>query len=132
MKNMWHWTEIITLLRPTNNDTKQWTLLTPGALLALPISGLFLVANGYEMCNISRHHCSIQFYIYLTRLSDSILCFCFQIVSQIFPWRGLGEEATMEEYIKWGLICIFSTYVKAAFFECDIIYCWNSCHNVND
>ena len=25
----------------------------------------------------------------------------FQIVSQIFPWRGLGEQATMEEYIKW-------------------------------
>merc|ERR1719234_1415614 len=23
-----------------------------------------------------------------------------QIVSQIFPWRGLGNEATMEEYIK--------------------------------
>ena len=25
----------------------------------------------------------------------------FQIVSQIFPWRGLEEQATMEEYIKW-------------------------------
>ena len=78
-------------------------------------TGTFKSQHGTRMCHISRHHCSIQFYIYLTKLSNSILCFCFQIVSQIFPWRGLGEEATMEEYIKWGLICITSTYAKAAF-----------------
>ena len=117
MKNMWISTAMMTLVRLTNTDIKQWTLLTP-AFIAFPISGLFLVANttcGCVMCYVSRHHCSVQFYIYLTQLSNSILCFCFQIVSQIFPWRGLGEEATMEEYIKWGLICITSTYAKAAF-----------------
>ena len=44
MKNMWISTAVMTLVRATNTDIKQWTLLTP-AFLASPISGLFLVAN---------------------------------------------------------------------------------------
>ena len=117
MKNMWISTAVMTLVRATNTDIKQWTLLTP-AFVAFPISGLFLVAN--STCRSVGVQCAMSQDIIVpfnstSILRNSILCFCFQIVSQIFPWRGLGEEATMEEYIKWGLICITSAYAKAAF-----------------